>query len=211
VGLHGVDHVTTGLYTVFTGKYKNTATHMALQGAGLSSQAAGVVDCGLGLAGMGAGAWIEANRAVTASMRVSEAARYGSMPEYFSVSRPTGGATLASSGELELAVGKNFRPFTKRNYRHNFKVLTETSPPSSVHAHHVFSQDFTEYFLGKGINIHEPQYLTWWEASSHQSNSSNYNKLWREFIESENPGATVAEILEKGKQIMANYGIDVNY
>jgi hypothetical protein len=183
---------------------------MALQGAGLSSQAAGIVDCGLGFAGMGAGAWIEANRAVTASMRVSEAARYGSMPEYFSVSRPTGGATLANSGNLELGVGKNFRSFTEDNFRHNLKVLTETSPPSSVHSHHVFPKKYTSKFAEIGINVNDPLFGTWW-GEGHLNNASKYNEIWYDFIYKRNVNPTVQETLEFGENLMQKYGFPVNY
>ncbi len=106
--------------------------------------------------------------------------------------------------------GSKFRSFTKSNYRHNLKVLTGGSPPRGIHTHHVFPQELTEYFAKKGINVHEPQYLTWWEASSHQSNSFTYNALWKSFIRN-NSEATKLQILEEGKKIMIEYGIKTNY
>lgn len=88
--------------------------------------------------------------------------------------------------------------------------LTGVSPPSNVHAHHVFPQRFKNQFFERGVNIHDPRYLTWWEAATHQPNARQYNLAWEKF-RIEYPEATKAQILEKGKEMMRKYGIDVNY
>jgi hypothetical protein len=54
--VHGLDHVTTGFYSVVTGKQKNTATQLALETAGLSSEIAVIGDAALSITGMGMGA-----------------------------------------------------------------------------------------------------------------------------------------------------------
>jgi len=105
---------------------------------------------------------------------------------------------------------KNFKPFTKSYYRENLKIFTDTYPPKSIDAHHVFAQQFEGKFLQNGINIHEPQYLTWWEASPHRASAKQYNQDWIRFIR-DNPNATQAEILKKGREVMARYGIETNY
>lgn len=51
-----------------------------------------------------------------------------------------------------------------------------------VHAHHNFPKEFEVEFIKKGINIHHPSNLTWWESSSHLSSASDYNGAWRQVI-----------------------------
>ena len=109
------------------------------------------------------------------------------------------------------AFEENFQSFTRSNYRNNLIKLTEMSPSGSqTHAHHVFVQKFNEKFLQKGINIHDPKYLTWWDAKSHLTNAKQYNDVWIDFfIENSNP--TKAKILEQGKRMMAEQGIKTNF
>jgi hypothetical protein len=119
-----------------------------------------------------------------------------------------GGAFRAAE---QLAVAKipkiepKFRSFTKRNYRENLIRLTGVNPEGAVDAHHVFPQKYRERFLKKGINIDEPRYLTWWEKESHRRAASAYNKAWDEFIR-KNQTATSVQILQQGKEFMAELG-----
>ena len=106
--------------------------------------------------------------------------------------------------------GRNFKPLTKGNCRENLKELTGISPPGNVHAHHVFPQRLEERFLARGVNIHDPQHLTWWEASGHLPNARGYGAEWRGFMGAY-PDATKAQILEQGKQMMKEHKIGVNY
>lgn len=103
-----------------------------------------------------------------------------------------------------------FKPLTRNSYRDNLKTFTGLNPSKSVHAHHVFPQELEFDFLKKGINIHDPKYLTWWEASSHQPNAKQYNLDWKAFLR-KNQDATVKQILEEGKRMMTEYGIKTNY
>jgi len=105
---------------------------------------------------------------------------------------------------------QNFKSFVKGNCRDNLKELTGISPPGNIHAHHVFSQKYQKFFFSKGINIHDPKLMTWWEGSSHLKNAKSYNTKWDVFIR-ENQGATKVQVLEKGKEIMSKHGMDVNY
>jgi len=116
-----------------------------------------------------------------------------------------------SACNLEGLAGKSFKPFTKSHYRDNLMELTGISPPGkTMHAHHVFTQKFEVEFIKKGINIHDPKYLTWWEAKPHLKTSQSYNNKWEKFFY-ENPEATPNQILEAGREIMNDYGIKTNY
>jgi hypothetical protein len=109
-----------------------------------------------------------------------------------------------------LAKEYKFKPFTERYYRSNLKELTRMSPPSNIHAHHIFPREYEKFFFRKGINIHDPKYLTWWKSSDHLSNHKSYNSAWANFL-GKNPNISKEEILEKGRRMMNNYGVDVNY
>ncbi|MBX3102797.1 MAG: hypothetical protein KF690_09835 [Bacteroidetes bacterium] len=65
-----------------------------------------------------------------------------------------------------------------------------------------------EEFADVGINIHDPKFGAWWEASTHLKNAKAYNAAWDNFLRT-NP--TQLQILDKGRQLMQQYGILVNY
>ncbi|MFN4085404.1 MAG: hypothetical protein ACK4LB_05630 [Spirosomataceae bacterium] len=107
------------------------------------------------------------------------------------------------------------KPFSVNNYRDNLKILTGKNPPSSIHAHHVFPKGtpFTTYFLSVGIDINDPRFLQWWDtagANGHLKKVSEYNSEWREFF-SIPSNIDKVKILRKGKELMAKYGLNVNY
>lgn len=64
--VHGIDHVTTGLFSVVTGEHKNTATQLVLQSAGMPSEIIGLTDTMLSITGMGIVAKL-ASRLITRS------------------------------------------------------------------------------------------------------------------------------------------------
>ena len=105
---------------------------------------------------------------------------------------------------------KAFKPFNERHYRENLKRLTGMDPPSKIEAHHVFPQAMRDEFLKKGINIDDPKFLTWWERALHRQAANDYNKEWRIFLR-DNPEVTESQILEKGRQLMQKYGMDVQF
>jgi hypothetical protein len=114
--------------------------------------------------------------------------------------------------KLKMPAGlKGFKSFTQRNFRANLQILTKNSIDASMEAHHVLPQKYKDIFLAKGINIHEPRLGTWWEKINHRENAKTYNLAWENFIRYENPNATTSEILEKGRQLMLEYGMHVNY
>jgi hypothetical protein len=63
---------------------------------------------------------------------------------------------------------------------------------------------------GNNVNIHDPKYLTWWEASSHRKNALQYNLQWENFFQ-KNRNPTTAAILEHRKYLMNKQGIKTNY
>jgi RHS repeat-associated protein len=106
---------------------------------------------------------------------------------------------------------KVYRAFTSANFRTNLGRLTGEIPSSSQ-AHHVFpqSKEFTEYFLSKGINIHDPKFGSWWSTASHGKNAYAYNKEWAGYI-SANGKALPSDVLNFGRQLMGRYGLKTNF
>jgi len=100
-----------------------------------------------------------------------------------------------------------FKSFTKSNFRHNLGQLTGNIPANSQ-AHHVFPQKFVNQFSKAGINIHDPKFGAWWNTSGHLKNASSYIQAWTQFFKT-NP--TQSQILIKGRQLMQQYGIPVNF
>ncbi|GAA4331638.1 hypothetical protein GCM10023149_37570 [Mucilaginibacter gynuensis] len=97
--------------------------------------------------------------------------------------------------------------FTSNNYRSNLAASTGINP-ADAHAHHVFSQKFSAEFLRRGININDPKYLTWWNATNHLQSARAYNMAWETFLRS-NP--TRSQILTFGRELMSNFGQTVRY
>ena len=117
------------------------------------------------------------------------------------------GSTAEKLAEMSV---KKYKPFKKANCRYNLTELSGISPPSAVHAHHVFPQKFLGKFSDLGINIHDPQNLLWWNALSHLSNAKGYNDAWNAFFE-ENERLSRQQVLEYGKQLMKEYEHEVNF
>ncbi len=88
-----------------------------------------------------------------------------------------------------------------------FVIKTQNS---QRHAHHVFPQGHQKYFLEAGINIHDPKYLSWRSASPHLKNAKSYNAKWLEFREVY-PNAPADQILQRGKEIMSECGVPINF
>lgn len=99
------------------------------------------------------------------------------------------------------------KAFTQGNFRDNLATLTGQNPTSS-HAHHVFPQKYADIFASKGINVHNPQYGSWWQSTSHLQNAYNYNAAWGNFLQT-NP--TQLQILNFGRSLMNSYGIPVGF
>jgi Predicted lipoprotein of unknown function (DUF2380) len=124
--------------------------------------------------------------------------------QYKGVIPPPGSSILGKSSPKEL-----LKKFTKNNYRNHLKKAQPLSSYADVEAHHVFPQakHLQDRFNYYGINVHDPQFLTWWEKTAHRANSASYNKEWETFF-NRTPNITKEKILEKGKQLMEKYGIE---
>jgi hypothetical protein len=100
-----------------------------------------------------------------------------------------------------------FRSFTKSNFRVNLSRLTRKLP-SNAHAHHVFPQKFKQEFAKRGININNPKFGSWWEASSYLKNAKAYNTQWQNFL---NTNPNTSQIFKFGRQLMNQYGLPVGF
>lgn len=118
--------------------------------------------------------------------------------------------TYATDGQMTLTGGENgpsYSTLNRNNFRDNLSKLTGENP-ADAQAHHVFPQEFRERFKDLGINIDDPQYGSWWEASDHRLNAYDYNSAWRNFLRRH---PTQNEALDFGRSLMSNFGIPVNY
>jgi hypothetical protein len=198
---HGVDHYVAGMNTLFSGVPQQTATSHLLQQTGIPPQSSNLIDNGIGIvATMGGAALLRTTTPPVVSYR-----GIISPP-------PTSSSGLGkTTAQMTTEIDGFFKPFTKQYYRENLARFTGISPSGkSMHAHHVFPQKYVNKFIEKNINIHDPKYLTWWEASSHRMNAKQYNLEWKKFL-FQNPQPTKAQILEKGRILMNKYGINVKY
>ena len=76
--------------------------------------------------------------------------------------------TIATTGKTASTFLPS--PYTSGNFRANLAKLTGVDPVG-YDAHHIFPQkaNLQSRFSALGINIHNPIYGTWWEASDHRS------------------------------------------
>ena len=202
---HGMDHYTAGMSTAFSGKSQSTLTVQGLQKGGLSPSQSHMVDNSMSIvATMGAGAFLKTIQQ-TAPMLGNSA------------SPLTPKSTNLAPVVEEVQTAKSYKPFTKRNARHNLIEFTGMDPGKTAHAHHVFPQEFRADFWKKGINIDDPHNLTWWPTKAmspdnhHLLRAKNYNRSWIEFVENELKDAKIEEILEKGMQLMSENKFKINY
>ncbi|WP_299441270.1 DUF6443 domain-containing protein [uncultured Aquimarina sp.] len=100
-----------------------------------------------------------------------------------------------------------FRWFTKGNYRFNLKLFTN-SFGKGKDAHHIFPQKFEDFFNGKMINIHHPEFMTWWQKNSHRRSAKEFNDIWEGYIQESLHGGNFKrqEVLDFGFELMRNYG-----
>ena len=115
------------------------------------------------------------------------------------------GALEAINGPVVRVSSIAFKSFTRSNYRHNLKVLTN---PLGIgqDAHHIYPQakKFQQYFERAGINIHNPVNLKWWEKSAHRSSAKAYNEAWDNFF-ARKPNASANEIRAFGNSVMKDF------
>ncbi|HKE44283.1 MAG TPA: RHS repeat-associated core domain-containing protein [Steroidobacteraceae bacterium] len=99
------------------------------------------------------------------------------------------------------------RRFTANNFRANLVSLTGKEP-ANAQAHHMLPQAFESQFAARGININDPKYGAWWNATQHLAKSAEYNKQWETFLAT-NPNAR--EIERFGRIMASRYDLEINY
>jgi RHS repeat-associated protein len=121
------------------------------------------------------------------------------------------GSSSASpgGGDASGAGAPEPRAPTAGNFRTNLERLTGHIPEGED-AHHIFPQKFSEQFEKAGINIHDPRFGAWWEASAHRRAADAYNRAWAEFFTA-NPSATMDQIITFGRDISRQYGLPVGF
>jgi RHS repeat-associated protein len=112
----------------------------------------------------------------------------------------------ASKGLLK----QPFRSFTRSNFRENLKRLTGKglNDIGGMDAHHVLPQQFEKQFMDAGINIHDPVFGSWVDASTHRGWSYAYNQRWSEFLDTKR---TREEILNFARDLAKEYKFDVHF
>ncbi len=89
----------------------------------------------------------------------------------------------------------------------------DTPPRVQFHDHHIFPQQFRQYFAQRGIDI--DQYTVTMDASTHLEGvhgagidgmPGQWNKAWADFI-ARNPTATRQQLFDFAGQLMKRYGI----
>ncbi len=110
----------------------------------------------------------------------------------------------------EEAGEQAFKSFTSRNFRENLQRLTGKGLDDTMgmEAHHVLPQEFFEKFTDAGINIHDPIYGSWVDATAHRSWSYAYNQRWKVFLEEKR---TAGEILDFARKLAKEYKFDVHF
>lgn len=121
----------------------------------------------------------------------------------------SGGVKLGAKMIAKNAIrggAQTFKAFSKSNYRHNLQVLTGNSG-AGMDAHHIYPQAkrFSQQWKNAGINIHDPNNMTWWSSSAHKSAAHSYNKAWDSFFR-QFPNATRQQVEGFGRSLMKNHG-----
>jgi len=149
------------------------------------------------------------------------------MPVGTKVVTKSGILTVASTERHEAASGYVVHNFTVEDDHSYF--VGNANGGAWVHngwwckqLHHIFPQDFKQFFRGVGINVHD--YTVALSENVHLSGihgrggypfpngyrgttPGNYNALWQAWIDA-NPGATRSEVVAFGRQMMRRFGLD---
>lgn len=114
--------------------------------------------------------------------------------------------SLASAGFKGLATAA-VAGFSRSGFRRGL-AREAGEAVAGVHAHHVFPLRFKPELGALGIDVNDPGFGTWWEATSHLQNSRAYNQAWQEFLGT-NPNR--AQALQFGRDLMGSYGISTRF
>lgn len=118
------------------------------------------------------------------------------------------------------AAETTYKTFTAKNFRENLAKLTGKIP-LNADAHHVFPQvsHLQKRFEAAGINIHDPRYGSWWDATpgapgGHRKMVKSYQQDWERFFDDFKKAKkqpSMNEILNKGRNLSSQYGFSINY
>lgn len=120
-----------------------------------------------------------------------------------------GGVDAVQVSDYEIQCGVGLRAFTRKNFRHNLRIVTGRAP-AGHDAHHALPVKHEPWFKSRGINIHDPKYGAWWSSTPHKSNAYAWNKEWARFIR-DNHKASVAEIHRQGREMLKSEGLRVAF
>lgn len=68
-----------------------------------------------------------------------------------------------------------------------------------MEAHHVFPYKFKDFFKKDDIDVNDPNFGVWEEASVHRKNAYKYNEEWDKFRQT-NPNASKEDVFQWLKQ-----------
>ena len=112
------------------------------------------------------------------------------------------------AGEALASTAGPFKSFTARNFRENLFRLTG-EVPEGAQAHHVFPQRFADRFRQLGVDVNDPHYGAWWEASDHLRNAAQYNARWVEFFARPNP--SLEQAIQFAQELAGQYGLTLGF
>lgn len=73
----------------------------------------------------------------------------------------------------------------------------------------IFDDKWRKAF-GDKTQIHNPDYLTWWESSDHLNKRVAYENDWTNFFRNY-PDASKQDILNYGRQLAQKYGLTIHF
>jgi hypothetical protein len=121
------------------------------------------------------------------------------------------GSPLLAALLDRVNANRTFKPFTRDNFHKNLAKPWKTkSPPAGYDAHHMLPVKYEDRFNAAGINIHHPYFGAWWESSEHRKFKDFYNDAWDDFFE-DVPTPSIDEILDKARDLAAEYGLSTNF
>lgn len=90
--------------------------------------------------------------------------------------------------------GIAYRSFTRANFRENLYRRTGGAK-TGMDAHHVFPYKFKDFFKKADIDVNDPNFGVWEEASVHRKNAYKYNEEWDKFRQT-NPNASKEDVFQ---------------
>jgi hypothetical protein len=138
---HGLDHFVTGMRTVITGRYGETATSQMLQKAGMSARTANFIDSGMSIGGgMGGAAVLQRSRIAATSFNFPMEMR-GFQQVTKIVAQPNGNAYSVA---FETRLSVNSYPSRARHFQEANLALLKSMEEST---------QFSQMVQKLGINL----------------------------------------------------------